>query len=84
MSYAIGAVALSRFSVHMRALADLLTPFPNRSNYSVTLARWVDSGAQFREALRGVAEDTLENVLGAMRVIASVRSANFLTHRSNS
>jgi len=84
MSYATGAVALSRFSVNMRALADLLTPFPNRSNHAVTLARWADSGAQFREALRGVAEDTLENVLGAMPVTASVRSANFMTHRSNS
>jgi hypothetical protein len=82
MSYATGAVALARFTVNMRALADLLTPYPNRSNHSLTLA-WVDSGAQFREALRGVAEDTLENVLGAMPVMASVRSANLLTHRSN-
>ena len=72
MSYATGAVALARFTVNMRALADLLTPSPNRSNYSVTVAGWVDSGAQFSEALRGVAEDTLENVLGTMPVMASV------------
>ncbi|HTT22993.1 MAG TPA: hypothetical protein VMG82_28940 [Candidatus Sulfotelmatobacter sp.] len=72
MSYATGAVALARFTVNMRALADLLTPYPNRSNHSVTLACWVDSGAQFCEALRGVAEDTLENVLGTMPVMASV------------
>ena len=70
MSYATGAVALARFTVNIRALADLLTPYPNRSNHSVTLARWVDSGAQFCEALRGVAEDTFENVLPVMASVS--------------